>query len=65
MGSNKCHTQKKVEERKSMGAMRRNARNIKPLRREKKATSIKLESIFETIQRINRLERPSRHGKRN
>jgi len=51
-----CH-KPKAEDQASMGAMRRNARNIKPLRREKKATSIKLESIFETIQRINRLER--------
>jgi len=59
-----CH-KPKAEDQASMGAMRRNARSIKPLRREKKATSIKLESIFETIQRINRLERPLRHGKQD
>ena len=57
MGSNKCHTQRRVEERKSMGEMQRNVKGTKPPRREKKATSIEFESIFETIQRINRPER--------
>jgi len=50
-----CH-KPKAEDQASMGAMRRNARNIGQLRREKKATLPELESIFETIQRISRLE---------
>jgi len=64
MGADKCH-KPKAEDQASMAGTQRNAKDTKLPKREKKATSIKLESIFETIQRINRLEMPLRHGKRN
>ena len=59
-----CH-KPKAEDQASMAGTQRNAKDTKLPKREKKATLPEFESIFETIQRINRLERPSRHGKQD
>jgi len=51
----RCHTQRKAVERKSMGETQRNAVDTPQPKREKKAMCVELESIFDFIQRTNRL----------
>jgi len=64
MGVDKCH-KPKAEDQVSMAGMPTSAKSM-PLNSDLKgATLPELESIFETIQRINRLERPLRHGKQD